>query len=122
MSTTTTSTSDGLALYHELEQKQRDLTRAIEELKPRGSARSEAECAYRVALKKRIVELRAQGMPVTIIGDVARGDEEIADLRFKRDTADVLYDSAKEAINALKLQIRIINDQISREWGNAGRG
>lgn len=39
---------------------------------------------------------------------------------FKRDTAEVMYDTAKEHVNALKLQIRVLDAQIAREWGSNG--
>ena len=36
----------------------------------------------------------------------------------KRDVAETIYEANKEAINTLKLQIRILDTQLSREWGN----
>lgn len=120
--TAMTSTSDGLALYQELERKLRDMTRAIEEIKPRGTALAQAEAEYRKALAKMILRLRDEGKPVSIVGDLARGDEEVAMLRLKRDAAEVLYKSAFEAVNGMKLQVRVILEQIKMEVGNAERG
>ncbi len=60
---------------------------------------------------------RSNGMPVTIIGDICRGMPEIAALRFDRDIKEGLHKSAVEAINSFKLQIRILDAQISREYG-----
>lgn len=114
-----TSTSDGLALYQELERKLRDMTRAIEEIKPRGTALAHAEAEYRKALAKMILRLRDEGKPVSIVGDLARGDDEVAMLRLKRDAAEVLYKSAFEAVNGMKLQVRVILEQIKMEVGNA---
>lgn len=114
----TSTSSDGLALTRELRQALRDMDRAIEELKPRGTALSEAEAEYRKALAKKILELRDEGKPVSIVGDLARGDDDVALLRLKRDSAEVLYKSAFEAVNGLKLHVRVIENQISREWGN----
>lgn len=42
-----------------------------------------------------------------------------ANERFKRDVAEVMYKTAQENVNSIKLQIRILNDQISREWGRS---
>ena len=47
-----------------------------------------------------------------IINDIARGDTEIAKLKFDRDTQEVLYKSAGARINATKLEIRIVEGQI----------
>ena len=54
---------------------------------------------------------------MTIISDICRGNAEIADLRFKRDVAEVDYKAAQEAINSYKLQIKILEAQRAREWG-----
>ncbi len=56
-----------------------------------------AEQAYRLALAKRIVELRADGTPASVCADVARGDVEIARLRMKRDIADGVREAAVHA-------------------------
>lgn len=51
------------------------------------------ERLYRVALARRILELKAEGHAITACGDLARGDERIAELKFERDVAE----GAKEA-------------------------
>ena len=51
---------------------------------------------------------------------MCRGNPEIAKLRFERDVAEVVYKSAMEAINGYKLQIKILNDQLDREWNRSG--
>ena len=108
-------------LISEIGHKSRLLDAAVRELGKRGRSYAQAEQDYRIALAKRMMEERAKGTPVTIISDICRGDREIAKLRFDRDCADVVYKSALEAINTMKLQIRILDAQIERQWGNAGR-
>ena len=58
---------------------------------------------------------------MTIISDICRGDAEIARLRLERDIAQTVYESAKEAIQGYKLQIRILDAQLEREWSRAPR-
>jgi len=106
-------------LMDELWQKFKMLDAAIKELRSRGSAYAQAEQDYRVELAKCILLEREKGTPVTIISDVCRGDRTIAGLKFNRDVADVVYKSALEAVNVYKLQIRILDEQIEREWGHA---
>lgn len=48
-------------------------------------------------------------------------EPEIAELRKDRDIAKSLYDTCREAINSYKLQIRIVNEQINRDWNSGGR-
>lgn len=92
------------------------LDAAIKQLGIRGKAYAQAEHDYRVSMRKKILEERAKGTPVTIISDLCRGDPEVAKLRLERDIALTVYESAQEAINGYKLQIRILDSQIEREW------
>lgn len=104
-------------LINEIGEKCRLLDVAITELKKRGIKYAEAERDYKVAIAKKIMDEREKGTPVTIIGDVCRGNADIAKLRFERDCAEVVYKSAMEAINSMKLQIRLMDNQVEREWG-----
>lgn len=106
-------------LVSEIQSRMQRLDVALREFGKRGREYAEAERNYRTALSKKILVERDKGIPVTIINDLCKGSAEIADLRFRRDVAEVLYKSAQEAINIYKLNIRVIEEQINREWGNS---
>lgn len=106
-------------LIQEIGAKSALLDKAITQLGVRGKAYAQAEHDYRVALRKAVLAARAEGTPVTIISDVCRGDPEIAKLRLEKDIALTVYESAKEAIQGYKLQIRILDAQLEREWRRA---
>ena len=57
-------------------------------------------------------------MPVTLIQQVVYGVPEVAEKRFVRDVKEAVYKANQEAINVFKLQIRIIESQLQREYGN----
>jgi len=105
-------------LINELLEKTKILSTGISELKKRGKRKAETEADYRIALASILLELRTAGHPVTIIGDIARGNREIAHLKLQRDIAETEYDVAQEFINVTKLQIKIIESQVNREWNN----
>lgn len=109
----------GQDLMIEMQGRVSNLDSALKELGNRGRAYAQAEHDYRVALSQEILKERDNKMPVTIISDVCRGKKEIAALRFRRDIAETVYDAAKEACNVYKLEIRTLEEQISREWGNS---
>lgn len=92
---------------------------ALKECKNRGRAAAEAEQKYRMKLAEKILELRDQKLPATLIGDLARGDKDVAMLKFERDCAEVVYDNAREAVNVYKRQIDVLREQIEREWSKA---
>lgn len=104
-------------LISEIGAKSALLDAAVKQLGVMGKAYAQAERDYRIAMARKVMEEREKGTPVTIISDVCRGTPEIAKLRFERDCSEVVYKSALEAINAIKLQIKILDAQVTREWG-----
>ena len=73
---------------------------------------------YKIALRKEILRLRVEdGVAWTACYDLALGDEEVAELRFKRDIRQSDYDVCIEKINSLKLEIRLLEGEIKQEWG-----
>ncbi len=109
-------------LWAQIEDRQRLAELGLRELGPRARTYAEAEKAYRIALADRILQLKAEGMPATLLGDLARGDREVARLKVARDCAEALYKAADHAINVYKLEARLLDNQLAREWGQAERG
>ncbi len=81
----------------------------------RGIELAKAERNYRIAKAKKILELRAEGHPVTIVLDLARGDKKVADLAYARDCAKVRYTSLLEAIQILKKELAVVETEIENE-------
>ena len=106
-----------MELWQMIEEKQESLDKAIKQLAKNGYDLSTKERNYKIALNKKALELRVEEMPVTLINQVIYGYEEIANLRFERDNAQVKYNANLEYINAVKLNIRILENQLSREYG-----
>ena len=106
-----------MELFLELEEKRGLLDKAINELATNGYDLAAKERDYKIAVNKKALELRAEDMPVTLINQVIYGYEEIANLRFERDTAQVKYNTNLEYINAVKLEMKILNEQLNKEWG-----
>lgn len=90
----------------------------LKALRNSGSQYAENEAEYRKALRVAILKERADGTPVTVIGDICRGREDIAELKQRRDCSEALYRASQEAINVYKLKIRTIDEDIRRTWSN----
>ncbi len=106
----------GLTLVNELNDLQTQLTQAIKLMGKYGRDFAKAEHDYKIALAEKALELRASDMPVTLIDKVVYG--KVAKERFARDTAEVMYKTAQEHINATKLRLRLVQAQIDKEWSN----
>lgn len=106
-------------LFNELQQKIKELNISIKKLRETGTEYAEAEKDYKITLRQEALKLRAEkGMPVTLIQQVVYGVPEVAEKRFQRDVKEAIYQANQEAINSTKLQIRVIESQLSREWNN----
>ena len=105
-------------LTNELNNLIKKLDVSVKSLRNTGSDYAKAYTDYRVALAKELVRLKDDGMAVTIAYDVARGKPEIARLKFKEISNEAIYKANQESINALKLQIKIIQEQINKEYSS----
>jgi len=109
-------------LYNELQIKIKELNTSIKQLRHSGTDYAEAERSYKVCLRQEALKLRSEkDMPVTLIQQVVYGVPEVAEKRFLRDVAEAVYVANKEAIASIKLQIKIIENQINREFGMEGK-
>lgn len=109
-------------LYEQILKLMAELTASIGKLRNNGAKLAEAERDYKITLRQEALKLRAGDMPVTLINNIIYGVPEVAEKRFKRDVEQANYDANKEHINVTKLKLRLLEAQLSREWGAAGKG
>lgn len=109
---------DDLDLYTELQQKTRQLMASLKELRVSGTTKAEKERDYKILLRQECLKLRAEGMAIGMITMTCYGIPEVAQARYERDIAETVYTANLEAINSLKLQMRLIEAQLSREWSS----
>lgn len=105
-------------LQIELNDKLRDLDIAIKSLRRTGSDYAKAYTDYRVALAQELLKLKNEGYAITLAGDIARGKTEIAKLKFREISTEAIYKANQESINAIKLHIKVIQEQMNKEIGN----
>lgn len=104
-------------LINVLQDLEIQLTKLIKKSADLGIKQAECERAYKIKLNQECMKLKNEGMKVTLINQVIYGIPEVAELRFQRDKAEVLYKTNQDMIMSTKLQIRVIDNQIGREWG-----
>lgn len=105
-------------LYNELMNKSKELDMSIKALRTTSKEYAEAFANYRMELAKELVKLRDEGYAISLAGDIARGKREIAMLKVKEITTEAVYKANLESINAIKLQIKLLDAQITREWSH----
>lgn len=110
---------DGLQVIQQLNDLQIALNETINLMGIQGKELSEAERDYKISLRQNALSLRDDGMAATLINLTVYGVPEVAELRQRRDFAQSRYEVSKEKIMALKLNIRVLENIIEREWGRA---
>lgn len=107
----------GIDLINNLNDLSIALNNSVGELAKCGQALADKEAAYKVKLMDESLRLRDSGMAVTLIDKVVYG--LCANERRDRDIAEYVYKAQLENVNAIKLRIRILDNQIAREWGRS---
>ena len=107
---------DYMDLFNDIQELINKLNVSIKTLAKNGKALAEAERDYKITLRQEALKLRSDGMAVTLINQIVYGIPDVASKRFKRDVAETMYQTNLEYINTTKLQLRILENQLQREW------
>lgn len=107
-------------LLLELEKARQDLHKSMKLLRQNGNDFAQAEHDYQVVKAQTVLVMKSNGCPVTEINLSIKGQPAVAEAMLKRDIARVMYETNQEHINATKLDIRVLEKQIAREWGSNG--
>lgn len=108
-------------LIDEIQQVYDLLSASIKALKKTSEAYAKAEMEYKILLRQECLKLRDEGMAIGMIDKTCYGIPSVAMARFKRDIAEANYKANQEAINSYKLQIRLLDNQINRDYGMEGK-
>lgn len=74
-----------------------ELQRGVEDrMREHSRALAEAERAYRKRLAERILAMKADGVAVTACETIAKGEKDVADLRYQRDVAQGIFEATRQ--------------------------
>lgn len=93
-----------------------ELSEYVKGLKNWGIKKAQAEQDYQTALSQEVLKERDKGTAIGVIQLIVKGKPEVAKKRFERDVAESMYQVAQEKINIAKLELRLLDSQVSREW------
>lgn len=79
------------------------IDKAPAEIYKQAKAYAEAERDYRSALSVEIMRLKSEGLSISILADVARGN--VSDLKYERDLKYGLYKGSIESKKALEAEL-----------------
>ena len=107
-------------LLIELQKLKNDLSTSMQLLRKNGEDLAQKENDYQIAKTQTVLLMKDAGCTMTEINLSIKGRPEVAPKLLARDIAKAMYEANMEHINVAKLELRIIENQIAREWGNAG--
>lgn len=67
--------------------------------------KAETNRVYRIAIAKKLMQLRSEGIPVTVAKDIARGDKIVAEMKFNSSKAEDFFEMQKFVVRALLASI-----------------
>lgn len=93
-------------IIQEMRHTKNRMDKVIKEVYKQAKLKDAAEREYRQSLAQAILKLKAEGVQATLIPDIARG--QTADLKFSRDIAKSLYDSARDSMETLRTEASLL--------------
>ena len=107
-------------LWSEIESTLAKLDLALDLTKKRGEEWAQAKADYYTAKAEAALQMRKDGVPVTLIEIAVKGDKAVNRAMLEMDIAEVGYDNAREARNVYKKKLDTLREQYDREWSRAG--
>lgn len=112
---------ESIPLWVRIEECIRLIDLALKEAKSRGRAMVDRELEYYTAKAVESLEMLDAGYANTFIQTVIKGRPKVAEAMRAYHEAEVLYKNANEAIQALKLKLRVLENEQQRDWEQAKR-
>ena len=98
-----------------------ELKTAVKGMQNWGLKKAQAESDYKTVLSQEVLKERDKGTAVGVISLIIYGKPEVAKMRLERDIAETMYEVSQEKINIGKLEARILENQINRDFGMEGK-
>lgn len=100
-------------MINKLEYKVNVLFIKNQELEKLGSIKDRLEATYKCELRKELLILSLDNnTKISIIGEIARDNGKIAQLRINRDLAEIRYYSMKSYIENIKFEIEVLRTML----------
>lgn len=95
-------------IIREMRETRQRLNNASKEIFKLAKDKAKAERDYKVALRQEILKLKSEGYAATLINDLAKGEETIAQLRLERDIAKEVYMSGLESMKQTRTEASLL--------------
>lgn len=104
---------DLIKIPEEIHKASQRLSKGPVELFTLARKSAEAEKVYRKALAMEIMKLRLEGLPATLIGDVARGN--CSELKWSRDLAEAELTAGRDGLKAIITEVTALQSILKHQ-------
>ena len=108
--------NSGQDLFKERARIKSSLETSLSRAYDNGIDSAEKTRLYRIVLAQKMLELKEQGVQISILEKLAKGSEQVSRAEFEMNVAEVKYTASKENIMAQKKLLDSIEDDIKREY------
>ena len=105
-------------LMTELNRMKDELHKSMKQLRQHGEELAEKEHDYQVIKAQTWLSLKESGCTSTELANTIKGQPRVAEAMLERDIAKSMYEANQAHINGVKLEMKVLENQISREWHN----
>ena len=110
---------EGILYQQELLRLREERDGAISSLMEMANEVAEADASYHVAVSRRTLQLREQGMPATVINRVIDGDDAVAPFRQQKIAAELLNKATEKLVAAKMQDVSLVKAQMGFDQGRA---
>lgn len=112
----------GLGYYQQLMDLYDEVEQEIDELREHEYRAADAEARYRGLVSAKTASERMHGTPVTVIGDLVRGEEPIAMAKVEWQKAEADAKASSHAIFLKKDRMAMLTEVIKHDWYRPSNG
>lgn len=94
------------AVAKELYESSKRIEKGSIEIFTLAKEQAEKERDYRKVLAIEIMKLKGEGMSISLINEVAKGN--VADAKFERDLSEAKYTAARDSLKAIAVQVNAL--------------
>lgn len=103
-------------MHNKINKLEQELNLSLNTLHKNGVEYAEKNRLYKMELAKEMLNLRDEKIQASLIKDIARGSENVANAEYEMLKAEVSYNSNKEFINVKKKEYNMTKEVYIKEW------
>ena len=108
---------EGILYQQEISRLREERDGAIADLMELANEVAEADASYHVAVSRRTLQLKSEGMPATVINRIIDGDDAVAPFRQQKIASELLNKATEKLVAAKMQDVSLVKAQMGYDQG-----